>query len=141
MVKLSRTSFKFFATFFAVVLLAACARERPILNITNSEFPAAVSQKLSLDEVAQAISRAGKGRQDEWSYTRQSDNLMIAEINVRQHYAKVEIEFTTQKFSITYADSKVLRYDGEMIHRKYNSWVTHLADDIRVSAQQAAALK
>lgn len=141
MTMVSRFSFKTLLAIFAIGLISACAREQPVLNINNAQFPTEVAQKLSLSEIAAAISLAGKGRQDEWIIRRDSDNTMVGELFVRQHYAKVLIPFTKQSFSINYADSKILRYDGTKIHRNYNKWVGLLRDDIVKAVSKAAAAK
>lgn len=143
MIKTARFSLKLLFTLFAIGVVAACAREQPVLNINNAQFPSSVADKLTLDEVAAAISTAGKGRQDEWIIRRDDNNpnQMVGELFVRQHYAKVTIPFTKQAFSITYADSKILRYDGTVIHRNYNKWVGLLRDDIINAVAKAAAAK
>jgi hypothetical protein len=45
------------------------------------------------------------------------------------------ITFDTEKYSVTYVDSRELRYDPEKneIHRKHNLWVANLIGDINKS--------
>jgi hypothetical protein len=54
---------------------------------------------------------------------------------VRQHMAESLITFDTEKYSVTYVDSRELRYDPEKneIHRKHNLWVANLIGDINKS--------
>ena len=55
--------------------------------------------------------------------------------------AKVRIGFDKTEFSIVYADSTNLNYDGTSIHYNYNRWVNNLRQDIlrEVSAKAAVA--
>lgn len=122
-------------------LLSACVREQPVHNVSETPFPFLVSQTLTQDEVAAAISKAGLGRNESWQFKRESRDLITAELFIRQHYAKVRIPFSTSRFSIIYDDSRVLRYDGQNIHRNYNKWVKLLEDDIVREASKAAAEK
>lgn len=122
-------------------LLSACVREQPVHNVSETPFPFLVSQTLTQDEVAAAISKAGLGRNESWKFKRESQDLITAELFIRKHYAKVRIPFSTSRFSIIYDDSRVLRYDGQNIHRNYNKWVKLLEDDIVREASRAAAEK
>ena len=130
---------KFLIVAFALCVLSACVREQPVYNVTETRFPLAVAGNLTLDEVAAAISQAGLGRNESWNFKRESRNLIIAELFIRKHYAKVQIPFSESGFSIIYADSRVLRYDGTRIHRNYNKWVKLLEDDIQHEVAKAAA--
>lgn len=142
MIALSRISLKLLFAIAAVAVLSGCLRQQPVLNITERQFPNNVAAKLTLDEVYDAMTIAGVGRQDTWSFERQSANVAIATINVRnKHTAKVRIPFNKEKFSITYEASTGLLYDGSQIHRNYNKWIGHLSDDIVLSVNNAAVAK
>ncbi|WP_417514745.1 hypothetical protein [Minwuia sp.] len=141
MKKMTQQGITLIVVVIAVALLSGCLREQPIYNVTDRRFPLSVSNQLTLDDVAEAISKAGKGRNESWNFKRESTNLMIAELFIRQHSAKVQIPFSEDKFSITYADSAVLRYDGKNIHRNYNKWVKFLEEDIVREVNKAAAVK
>lgn len=142
MIALSRISIKFLFAIAAVAVLSGCLRQQPVYNVTEKPFPTNVATKLSLDEIYQAISVAGIGRQDSWTFERQSNNVAIGTINVRnKHTAKVRVPFSNEKFSILYESSTGLLFDGSQIHRNYNKWIGHLAEDILLSTRQAAAAK
>ena len=137
-----RSAFQLAMILVATLFLSACLRQAPVLNVSDRAFPDNVAQKLTLDEVAGAIAQAGIGRQDEWRFDRISDNLIMADITVRnKHTARVRIPFSTESFSIQYEDSTGLLYDGAQIHRNYNKWIGHLSSDIYKSVTQLASLK
>lgn len=125
--------------FALAILLSSCMRTMPTYNVSERSFPIVVSQKLTLDEVAAAMSIAGAGRADSWIFSRQGQNELAAELHIRQHYAKVRIPFTTERFSILYDESDELLYDGTVIHRNYNKWVRFLEQDIIEEVTAAAS--
>ncbi|MBW8269733.1 hypothetical protein [Caldovatus aquaticus] len=104
--------------------LAACTRTQPLENVENREFigPGTLAQR------ANQIRRAGAGRG--WQVEEIRPGLIRARLYLRDHVAVVDIPYDTQRFSIRYADSRNLLYDGTSIHRNYNSWVRLLANDI-----------
>ena len=46
--------------------------------------------------------------------------------------AKVDINYNTKTYSITYKDSSDLDYDGTKIHKNYNGWIQNLDNAIKV---------
>jgi hypothetical protein len=60
----------------------------------------------------------------------QGPGLMRGMLNLRTHQAVVDIPYDTQRFSIRYVSSSNLDYDGNAIHRNYNSWVQNLQNAI-----------
>lgn len=104
--------------------LAACTRTQPIENVEGREFigPGTLAQR------ANQIRRAGAGRG--WQMQEVRPGLIRGTLMLRDHVAVVDIPYDTQRFSIRYADSRNLLYDGFNIHRNYNSWVQYLANDI-----------
>jgi len=107
----------------SIALASGCTRNQPIYNVEHAAIPVAGKQ-LSADQVRAAIVRAlvQKG----WSVTDESEGHLEAEIHVRSHMARIDIDYSPTHYSITYKDSAVLRYDGTTIHRNYNKWIIHL---------------
>ncbi len=64
--------------------------------------------------------------------TKIEDGHLQAELTVRHHFAKVDITYSSEAYSIKYNDSVLLLYDGEEIHRNYNNWVQQLSDRIKI---------
>ncbi|MEN3976592.1 hypothetical protein [Emcibacter sp. SYSU 3D8] len=108
---------------------AAFGRTKPILNIVDEPVATGSGDRPNLMEVERAI-RAG-AVQKGWLVTKIKDGHLQAELTLRRHFAKVDIIFTPETYSITYNDSQMLRYDGHKIHRNYNKWIEFMADRIR----------
>jgi hypothetical protein len=49
-----------------------------------------------------------------------------ATLNLRSHVAVTEIAYDETRFTIRYADSRNLGYDGTSIHKNYNGWIQNL---------------
>lgn len=106
-------------TALGAAVLAACARTAPIQEGVG-EFigPGTLSQR------ADQIRRAGAGLG--WRMEQQGPGLVRGTLNLRTHQAVVDIPYDTQRFLIRYVSSTNLDYDGQVIHRNYNSWVQNL---------------
>lgn len=112
-------------------LLTGCGGTA-IYNVKNEALPN--TTKYTTDNVRDAIIRAGAGRN--WSMEDVGNNTLIATLEVRSHMAKVKITYTDKTFDITYQDSNNLEYSGDTIHKKYNSWVLNLKQDIKKELQR-----
>ena len=121
----------FLAIFLGVSAQAWAAK--PILNIEDESVPVKLDGSTrSIEEVRDAIA-AGCKRKG-WTPVIADEGQIKCSILVRgKHYAEVMIPYTESKYSILYADSRVLDYDAERqrIHRNYNKWVILLSDAIK----------
>jgi len=115
----------------ATLLFVACTTQ-PIVNVTESSFTTN-KPKASMDEIRQAIVRAGAGLG--WQMTPEKPGHIVGRLALRQHVAVVDIDYTPSTYSIRYKDSTNLEYDGQKIHRNYNGWVQNL--DKAIKAQLA----
>jgi hypothetical protein len=113
----------------AAAALTAC-RTTPI----QSEVPGEFIGRASMAQRADQIRRAGAGLG--WVMESRGPGLMRGVLNIRDHQALVDIPYDNQRFSIRYAGSSNLNYDGTSIHPNYNSWVQNLQRAIM--AQPAA---
>src|SRR6266850_2108885 len=124
------TSFAYKVLFALVTVtaIAACARTAPIYNV--SQMPVAASkQNPSMDEIGKAIIRAGSTIG--WQMNQVKPGQIVGSLNLRDHMAVVDVNYTAQTYSITYKDSSNLGYDGQSIHKNYNGWVQNLDKAIR----------
>lgn len=113
-----------------LLLVSACARTQPILNIEEEPVITGSGEMPSLLKVRGAIFTACRDKG--WLINPREDGHIIATAHVRRHAAIVDISYTPAAYSITYRDSKVLLYDGQMIHRNYNKWVQLLSERIKL---------
>lgn len=112
----------------ALIFLAGC-RAAPVYNIDNA--PIDVSSKHSSKDVKKAIISAGKSLG--WKMKAKKKGHIVATLFLRKFVAIVDIKYNTKSYSITYKDSKNLKYDGANIHKNYNGWIRNL--DNRIQAQ------
>ena len=87
------------------------------------------------DQMRQAILLAGAGLG--WIMEEESSSHIRGTLYIRNHLAQIYITYTAEEFAIDYADSVNLMYDGHVIHRRYNAWVTGLRDAILRQLSQA----
>ncbi|WP_198378269.1 hypothetical protein [Neoroseomonas rubea] len=105
--------------------LAGCTR--PIYNVSQRPF----RNPGSLEHRTIQIQRAAGGLG--WQTDVVRPGVIRATLNLRTHVAVVEITYNQEVFSIIYADSSNLGYDGTSIHKNYNGWIENLE---RVISQQ-----
>lgn len=117
-------------TLVLLLLLSACARTQPVLNITDEPVVTGSGETPSASAVRDAIIEACRAKK--WLVDPSQDGLVIATAKVRQHTAVVDIRYTPESYSISYRDSEVLLYDGNMIHRNYNKWVQLLSERVNL---------
>jgi len=121
-------NFVLLAVLLPMVIFFTGCRNENIRNIENE--PVIVTSKgISLEKTTKAIQQAGISRG--WSMRLVKPGHIEATLNLRKHMAKVDINYTTKSYSITYKDSAELGYDGTQIHKNYNSWVNNLDISIK----------
>ncbi|MCF6765857.1 hypothetical protein L3V82_08725 [Thiotrichales bacterium 19S3-7] len=112
------------------ILLTACSRIQPITNYNQQTVP----NGLTLKEVKRAIIKGAEKRK--WVIKEINDNQLQATYTSSTHVAVVDIRYSTKAYSLTYASSKNLDYDANMIHYNYNRWVRNLNKDIQTQLMQ-----
>lgn len=116
-------------SFSALLLMTAC-RTTPVRNVDLAPIPtASVGKPLTMPQVEKAITLAGA--ELGWTSSVQSPGVILATIRLRDHYAAVNITYSTINYSINYKDSTNLKYDGKSIHSNYNGWIENLDKAIR----------
>lgn len=116
--------------FTALFLLVACAGR---LAQLDEPAPIIVPSGLSEEQVNDAIIK-GLYRRG-WMVSREEPGRIIADLHLRDHFARINIDYDTSEVVIRYADSRNLDYSVEggqkMIHTNFNSWLFNLSGDIR----------
>lgn len=120
----------FLIPLIAALWLVGCATTAPVLD---SPRAIDVPGNATMDQVEDAILDAMRNRG--WSVHDRSRGEIIADLNVRSHFARVGITYNTGAVAIEYMESENLNYevvDGEeRIHGNFNSWLTNLSNDIQ----------
>ena len=112
---------------------AACFRCEPIQNINEQQLVVGSGKEPTLDQVREAIIRAGGGLG--WRIVESAPGMLHGTLVLRTHTAQVEIPYTTRTFSVIYKTSINLDAAEGQIHKNYNSWVQNLAKGIQGQAQ------
>lgn len=102
-----------------------------LVNFKDQPYSMSGKQGPSLATIDKVIREAGTRRG--WRMETVKPGHIVGLLRVRKHMAQIDIRFDRDKFSITYRDSNNLNYDASRntIHRRYNTWVTYLRDDIQ----------
>jgi hypothetical protein len=121
-------------TLLAAAGLGGCgANLSPVLNPSHVPVVGAPGDRAVHDAILRAV--ADKG----WTLASDAPGVVKASIQKDTFMATVAIEYTGTEYSITYADSSNLKYDGTHIHKRYNLWVANLRSQINVELQKPRA--
>ena len=111
--------------FFSLFALAGC-RVAPVMNVVDVP----VTAGRSVQQVEQAIMAAGNSLG--WRMQAQGPGKIQGTINLRDHRAVVDIDYSARAYSIRHKESSAsLQYDGSWIHKNYNGWIENLDRAIR----------
>ncbi|MDH4236909.1 MAG: hypothetical protein OEV17_06645 [Nitrospira sp.] len=113
------------------VAMMGCRGGGQIYNVKDAPITTATGRTPSLEQMQKAIITAGVGLG--WQMSVVKPGEIIGTLNLRSHQAVVSITFTTKRYSITYKDSKNLKYDAatQTIHENYLAWIQRLDGAIR----------
>jgi len=112
----------------SIVVFMGCGSGTLVKNYENSPISAPAGKK-NHENIRRAIIVAGTNTG--WQMREVSKSHIVATSYRSGHMAKVDINYTTETFSINYKDSSSFQYDGTNIHKTYNSWVKKLYKTIK----------
>ena len=110
-----------------VVVMAGCTA--PLFEITDNKIDTATEAPVTLEQVKTAIMDAGKGLNMKMVATKPGE--IQGTYQTGNATAVVAIPYTKQSYGIHYKSSQNLKYDGNKINKKYNTFVTNLDTAIR----------
>lgn len=119
---------RLFALTSLLLLLAACVRTQPILNIENADVFTGSGKEATQAEVRKAIVQGLVAKA--WRMKEIDANTIEATNGKKRSIAKIRIKYATDKYSINYVDSTKLLYRDGRIHRRYNAWIKFLRNKI-----------
>jgi hypothetical protein len=113
-----------------LLFISSCSRVAPLTNPPKINLPVGTILEKLPSIIEKSIIMRG------WIITERKEDSLIAVLLLRQHSLTVKISFTQEGILIKYIDSKVLLYSkddegNETIHKKYITWTTNLANDIK----------
>ena len=111
-----------------LLLLLAGWREAPLVNPDPIAIPAKVSQA----EVGKIIKKALIQRK--WIVSEDKPGAIKATLLVRDHKARIAIDWNSKDIRISYIDSENLNFTEKkgqkLFHQNYLSWINNLVTDI-----------
>lgn len=124
---MSRLRFALLLLPFAVLTMAF--RQAPLVNPP----PIAITSKISADNVLKSIKMALVHRG--WTITAVKPGEVDSTLHLRDHIARIVIDYDTTHVQIKYVDSTNLKYEVKngtpYIHKNYLSWIENLVNDIQ----------
>ncbi len=126
---MSRKSFALIPLLVSTVFFLGCGTTAPILNFTGTPVTTASGNKTKTKQVKKAIILAGTAKG--WQMKDVKPGFIQATIFKSNLMAKIDIKYNANSYSITYNDSSNMRYNGSVIHKRYNHWIRLLNDRIR----------
>lgn len=113
---------------------AHAGRTAPLVNPTPVSIPAGASQ----DAVVKDIKRALLGRG--WTITAERPGEIDSTLFIRDHEAKILVQYDAQSVRFSYVDSKNLNYRVDRkgkaeIHANFLGWMQNLTNDLGVNLQ------
>jgi len=114
---------RFLALSSVLFLLAAC-QTVPVYTVESAEIFTSSGNKPTLAQVRKAIRQGAVSKT--WSIKELNSNTMVARVGKKTIEVVVTIEYSTERYSIKYRDSRNLSYKDGMIRSRYNSWVRKL---------------
>ncbi len=97
-------------------------RSTPVYNVEQQTIVSNGSAKLGDVQKAIIASGASLG----WQMKAVKPGHIVGTLYLRDHMAKIDVNYSTKSYSITYKDSNNLNYDGTNIHSNYNGWIQNL---------------
>jgi hypothetical protein len=111
-----------------ILLMLTGWREAPLVN----PDPIAIPAKIKSDQVSRIIKKALVGRK--WIVSEDKPGAIKATLLVREHKARIAIDWNAKDIRISYIDSENLNYTekngNKLIHQNYNGWINNLVVDI-----------
>jgi len=105
-----------------LVVVTGC-RKGTVRNVDNAPV-VTQSSEYSLDEVGNAIARAGSSLG--WRMRDVGPGHILGILELRAHTAEIDISYGLNEYSINYKDSDNLNYSKGRIHSNYNGWIQNL---------------
>ncbi|PKB87300.1 hypothetical protein A8A01_28300 [Ewingella americana] len=113
------------ASVVVACLLSGCSSPTPIHNVRET-----IVLQHTPEQVRKAILIAGAQRG--WSMTAPQDGVIDAKLVKRDFSAHIQINYSSNQYSIQYIDSTNLNAKNGMIHNNYNRWIANLDKDIKI---------
>ncbi|MDZ7790195.1 MAG: hypothetical protein U5L08_06845 [Xanthomonadales bacterium] len=119
----------------SIVVFAFCLVGCATAPVLDSPRQVSVPAAADVSDVEDAVLDALRNRG--WAVAERNDGHIVADLNIRSHFARIDVRYDADSVSMEYVDSRNLDYevvDGQpRIHGNFNSWITNLINDIQRS--------
>ncbi len=109
------------------------ARQSRLSDPAAVAIPAGMSEEQVVKDIKRAL--AGRG----WTIAEEKPGDIVAELNLREHWAKIHVTHDGKAVQYAYMDSRNLDFESRRgkrwIHRNYLGWMNYLATDTRTNFQ------
>jgi hypothetical protein len=112
-------------------LIATPALAEQKVKTVHIEVSSFSSKPISASAIENAFKTCSAERG--WKFTRAAPGKLIGKLNVRgKHSIEVLVEYSSEAYKISYQNSRNMRYYAaeNTIHKRYNSWVKNLSNDV-----------
>ena len=117
---------------FVATPAQALPRAKPLI-VEVSSF---TNKRISVAALERAFRTCSSARG--WKVSRVGPGKLIGKLDVRsKHSIKVMINVNPTSYKISYLDSRNMKYNAttNRIHKRYNSWVANLSNDVKFCLQ------
>ncbi len=111
-----------------VFLLAGCHRTEPVYDVTDNPINKSIQDKYTQEQIGKIIIQAAVAKG--WVVEKVKPGELHATIEWQSHSAISYIYYSKTEYSIELDSSDNLREKDGKIHRKYNTYVKQLRDEI-----------
>ena len=122
---------------FALLSMFAFANAQARQGRLIDPAPVAIPAGMTDEQVVKDIKRALAGRG--WRIDGEKPGEIDAELNLREHWAKIHVTWDGKVVQYAYVDSRNLDYETRRgqpwIHRNFLGWMNYLATDTRTNFQ------
>ena len=122
----------------SIMVFISCANTKTLRSLENNP----ISPDLSTSQIEKVILKSGASHGWTVAKSKTEPHSYLAKLFVRSHYLEVLITVEKNSYSVTYNDSKELKYNSiqNTIHRNYYRWVTIFINDINKNLSIAESL-
>lgn len=104
------------------MVLGACTTTPLISPMRMGLVASNTPHTLARIEKAIKIALAERG----WRIQSQQLGAMVVVLYVRTHMVKIKLIYDSNQISAYYMESENMKFDGEVIHKKYHVWISLL---------------
>jgi hypothetical protein len=108
----------------ALLILTACTKTQLVYDVGEAVVVTGSGKAPTLDEMRAVVARAVLVKT--WKIDSELDGRLNASLAKGSKIARIQIDYSPEKYSIVYQSSELLLAGKGRIHRRYNAWIRGL---------------